>query len=249
MTRLPEPGDILLPCNPDGKIHAIHRDTNEKIAEADMAKVVINCGSAMAVAMWDPVDSDDYNMCYAQIDQLDHSTYVFRDEVVEEYVYDFSTVKPGDFVWITKNLNDGRKFSLSAYVEVVASSLGIFTTDRAYLDICPNNLTRDHTIKVRRIASEPKTHNPKPGDILKPKEGFDHIRARGHGVFIVDSLATSAIVSENGRYAVGEWSEEFPRSSSNTRHIEYRVPLSKIDFNTVRITKNGLQQTHQGKVA
>lgn len=238
MTRTPAPGDILLPRNPDGKIHAIHHDTNEKIAEADMAKVVINCGSTMAVAMWDPVDSEDYNMCYASIKQLDHSTYVFRDEVVEEYVYDFSTVKPGDFVWITKNFNDGRKFSSSAYVGEVASRLGIYTTDLAYLDICPNKLTRDYTIKVRRIASEPSTHNPKPGDILKPKEGSHHIRARGSGVFIVDSLATSAIVSENGRYAIGEWIEEFPRNSADTRHIEYKVLLSKIDFDTVRIIEN-----------
>lgn len=79
MTRLPKPGDRLLPSTPGGMIRAVSED-GHIYAFAPEVRITMDIQNpgGIAVAMWECIER---NVCYIPITDLDPSTYVFSDEI------------------------------------------------------------------------------------------------------------------------------------------------------------------------
>lgn len=218
MTRIPKPGDRLLPKYPTGSIVAriCTTDSADLIFTASEVRITTYSGNpdGMAVAMW---AGSEKNVCYVEIPALDEDSYVFADEFDEIITSDIKEIRSGDFV-VANRLSSNSNYSVSGIVvEVETRNLGhrIYMKDSGFVFEVPT--TRKATYSIRRkkpsILKPNSVVTPMYWSILGDKDGHNY-------------WATIGIVSSDGSHILADW---FGPVSTTTC-----IPIEDIDMSSIK---------------
>lgn len=197
MTRIPKPGDRLLPKYPTGSIVAriCTTDSADLIFTASEVRITTYSGNpdGVAVAMW---AGSETNVCYVEIPALDEDSYVFADEFDEITTTDIKEIQNGDFVAVSRS-GWSSVHSMSGIVDKVEigdSSQKIFMKDPNFVFEVPTFYQATYNIRRKKPTTL------KPNSVVTPKDVF--IAADNDGYTY---KAPIGVVSSEGTYVLADW--------------------------------------------
>lgn len=197
MTRIPKPGDRLLPKYPTGSIVAriCTTDPTDLIFTASEVRITTyrDNPEGVAVAMW---AGSEKNVCYVEIPALDEDSYVFADEFDEITTTDIKEIRSGDFVVMSRH-NLKSKYSMYGIVDEVEIGTfvhRIYMKDSDFVFEVPT--THKATYSIRRK----KSSTLKPNSVVIPRHRFFTADSGGY-IY----KAPIGVVSSEGTYVLADW--------------------------------------------